>query len=365
MSSSTSLPQDSLPPAEPLNPSEPYSPAHPEGRVTLWGPYLSERQWGTVREDYSADGDAWNYFSHDEARSRAYRWGEDGIAGISDLRQTLCFSVALWNGKDPFLKERLFGLTNAQGNHGEDVKECYYYLDATPDHSYLKMLYKYPQAEFPYAQLLQENQRRGLGDNEYELIDTGVFEEDRYWDVFVEYALASDDDILIKITVYNRGPETATIHVLPHLWFRNTWSWDASTPLRPVLRAEGSASIHASHHSLGDYSLYVDGNAPLLFCENDTNGQVVYGQQATDGYFKDAFHRYIVGNDPTAVNPSQQGTKACVQFVRVVPSQQSAQFRLRLCAAKNNAPFGDFDELFSARVRSCDEYYANLATRHG
>ncbi len=194
------------------------------------GPYLSERQWGTVREDYSANGDAWNYFSHDHARSRAYRWGEDGLAGISDLRQTLCFSLALWNGKDPYLKERLFGLTNAEGNHGEDVKECYYYLDATPDHSYLKMLYKYPQAEFPYDQLLHENQKRGLTDNEYELIDTGVLDEDRYWDVFVEYVKASEDDILISITVHNRGPENATIHVLPHLWFRNTWAWDSNAP---------------------------------------------------------------------------------------------------------------------------------------
>ena len=259
MSSSSSLPQDMCKLAEPMSASEPYNPAHPEGRVTLWGPYLSERQWGTVREDYSADGDAWNYFSRDHARSRAYRWGEDGLAGISDLRQILCFALALWNGKDPYLKERLFGLTNGEGNHGEDVKECYYYLDATPDHSYLKMLYKYPQAEFPYERLLQENRARGLDDNEYELVDTGVFDEDRYWDVFVEYAKASDDDILVNITVHNRGPEAATIHVLPHLWFRNTWSWDSSAPTKPTLTAEGAGVIHACHHSLGDYFLYVDG----------------------------------------------------------------------------------------------------------
>ena len=359
MSSPGSLPQDSLKPAEPLNPSEPYNPAHPEGRVSLWGPYLSERQWGTVREDYSANGDAWNYFPHDHARSRAYRWGEDGLAGISDLRQTLCFALALWNQEDPYLKERLFGLTNAEGNHGEDVKECYYYLDATPDHSYLKMLYKYPQAEFPYERLLQENQKRGLGDDEYELIDTGVLDDDRYWDIFVEYAKASDDDILINITVHNRGPETATIHVLPHLWFRNTWSWDSSAPAKPNLSTDDSGAIHATHHSLSDYFLYVDGEAPQLFCDNETNAPLLYGQQL-DGHFKDAFHRYVVNNDNAAVNPAQQGTKACVQFVRSVPSQQSAQFRLRLCAVRNSAPFREFDQLLSARIGECDKYYENF-----
>src|ERR1700723_850429 len=234
-----------------------------------WGPYLSERQWGTVREDYSEGGNAWDYFSHDQARSRAYRWGEDGLAGISDDQQRLCFALALWNGKDPILKERLFGLTNSEGNHGEDVKEYYYYLDATPDHCYLKMLYKYPQAEFPYAQLLHENGCRGLADNEYELIDTGIFDENCYWDVFVEYFKAGPDDILVQITIHNRGSEPASLHVLPQLWFRNIWSWNPPAA-RPEISAKGSIAV-AEHPDLGTYCLYVDGPADLLFCENETN----------------------------------------------------------------------------------------------
>ncbi len=249
-----------------MNPPAPANPNPIETTLPLWGPYLSERQWGTVREDYSANGDAWEYFPHDHARSRAYRWGEDGLAGISDRRQILCFALALWNGKDPFLKERLFGLTNAEGNHGEDVKEYYFYLDATPTHTYLKMLYKYPQAEFPYERLLQENRQRGLDDNEYELIDTGVLDQDRYWDVFVEYAKATDDDILVNISVQNRGPETAEITVLPQLWFRNTWSWDAEAPAKPTIRLDDKGVIIAQHPTLGSYSLYADGPAenPVL-----------------------------------------------------------------------------------------------------
>jgi hypothetical protein len=233
----------------------------------FWGPYISERQWGTVREDYSAGGDAWRYFSHDQARSRAYRWGEDGLAGICDVEQRLCLAFALWNGKDPILKERLFGLSNAEGNHGEDVKEYYYYLDATPSHSYLKMLYKYPQDEYPYKLLVEENTRRGLQDNEYELIDTGVLDDNRYWDVFVEYFKAAPDDILATVSLHNRGPESATIHVLPHLWFRNTWSW-AETSEKPSLAAQADGSILAQHASLGSYSLYADVQHELLFCEN-------------------------------------------------------------------------------------------------
>src|SRR6516162_9056064 len=218
----------------------------------LWGPYVSERQWGTVREDYSAGGDAWNYLTHDQARSRAYRWGEDGLAGICDVEQRLCLALALWNGKDPILKERLFGLSNAEGNHGEDVKEYYYYLDATPNHSYLRMLYKYPQGEYPYGLLVQENAKRGLQDNEYELIDTGIFDGNRYWDIFVEYFKAAPDDVLAQISVYNRGPEAATIHLLPQLWFRNTWSW-AETSDKPSLVAQADGSILAQHASLGAY----------------------------------------------------------------------------------------------------------------
>ncbi len=326
--------------------------------MRLWGPYLSERQWGTVREDYSANGDAWNYFPHDHARSRAYRWGEDGLAGISDETQTLCFCLALWNGQDPILKERLFGLTNSEGNHGEDVKEYYYYLDATPTHSYLKMLYKYPQAAYPYDSLLEENRRRGLSDREYELIDTGVFDNDRYWDVFVEYAKAAGDDILVQITAYNRGPESARVHVLPQLWFRNTWSWNASTG-KPSISADSGGAIVAQHPDLGRYSLFVDGNATKLFCDNDTNVVRLYGQHA-EGHFKDAFHDFLVNNNPAAVNKSQQGTKAGALFVADVQSGQQAQFRLRLSATRNPGPFADFDRVLNARRQEADEFYSRL-----
>src|SRR5438093_412841 len=236
-----------------------------------WGPYLSERQWGTVREDYSESGDAWNYFPHDHARSRAYCWGEDGLAGISDDQQRLCFALALWNGKDPMLKERLFGLTNSESNHGEDVKEYYVYLDSTPTHSYMKYLYKYPQAAFPYSQLVETSRRRSRTEFEYELLDTGVFDQDRYFDVFVEYAKESPEDILIQITVYNRGPEAAELHVLPTLWFRNQWSWHG-TKERPALRRVGNA-VKATHAYLGEHYLYYEGEVPLLFTENETNMQ--------------------------------------------------------------------------------------------
>ena len=269
-----------------------------------WGPYLSERQWGTVREDYSTDGEAWDYLSHDAARSRAYRWGEDGIAGISDDRQRLCFSVALWNGRDPILKERLFGLTGKEGNHGEDVKELYYYLDSTPTHSYMKMLYKYPQAEFPYARLVGENRRRGKAEGEFELLDTGVFDDDRYFDVFVEVAKAGTDDLLIRVTAHNRGPDPAAIHLLPQIWFRNTWSWGRD-PRRPTLKAAASGAVEAEHPELGTLRYYADG-APggrtpeLLFCDNETNGRRLYGQDV-EGFFKDAFHARVVDGDGGAV----------------------------------------------------------------
>src|SRR5215470_11813048 len=260
-----------------------------------WGPYLSERQWGTVREDYSPHGNAWDYFPHDHARSRAYRWGEDGIAGISDDQCRLCLSLALWNGKDPILKERLFGLTNSEGNHGEDVKELYYYLDATPTHSYLKMLYKYPQREFPYGQLVVENARR-KGDSrqpEFELLDTGIFDDDRYWDVFVEYAKAAPDDILMRVTVHNRGPEEASIHLLPQLWFRNIWSWKTNGG-KPELNLTNRGAVVAKHSDLGTFSLYSDGKPDVLFCDNETNARRFYGQSDSAGHFKDAFDKYIV-----------------------------------------------------------------------
>src|SRR3954466_14250353 len=257
-----------------------------------WGPYLSERQWGTVREDYSHDGNAWSYFSHDQARSRAYHWGEDGIAGLSDDKQQLCFCIALWNGRDAILKERLFGLTNSEGNHGEDVKEYYFYVDSTPTHSYMKYLYKYPQREFPYRELVETNRSRSREELEYELLDTGIFDDDRYFDVFVEYAKEDPEDILIQVTVHNRGPEAARLHVLPTLWFRNTWSW-GNGDARPFLGESGGA-IHAFHPELGDYTLACDGGPELLFTENESNAAHLWGQPNPTPFVKDAFHHYVV-----------------------------------------------------------------------
>ena len=312
-----------------------------------WGPYLSERQWGTVREDYSPGGTAWDYLPHDHARSRAYRWGEDGIAGISDDRQRLCFAVAFWNGQDGMLKERLFGLTNDEGNHGEDVKELYYYLDATPSHSYLKMLYKYPQRAFPYAPLLDENARRKSRPElpEYELLDTGIFDDDRYWDVFVEYAKASPEDILVRITVHNRGPEEATLHVLPQLWFRNIWSWKPDGKTRR-LRRGADGSVVAEHHRLGEYRLYAEGKAASgkrkeetvawLFTENDTNARRLYQQTDAQGFFKDAFHDYVVNGDMSAVNPAQTGTKAAAHYIITVPAHGAREIRLRLSKVESS-----------------------------
>jgi Mannosylglycerate hydrolase MGH1-like glycoside hydrolase domain len=324
----------------------------------LWGPYLSERQWGTVREDYSAAGDAWDYFTHDHARSRAYRWGEDGIAGLCDAEQRMCLALALWNGKDPFLKERLFGLSNAEGNHGEDVKEYYYYLDATPSHSYLRMLYKYPQSEYPYARLVQENARRGLQQDEFELVDTGLFDRDQYWDVFVEYFKAGPDDILVQISVHNRGPDAATIHVLPQLWFRNTWSWEEGSA-RPSLAARADGSIVAQHPSLGTYYVYAEPQHQLLFCDNDTNVRRLYNVDAT-GYFKDAFHDYVVKNDSSAVNPERRGTKAAAHCTLSVPAGGTSRMRLRLSATPHAKPFADFDDLAAVRIREADEFFARL-----
>jgi Glycosyl hydrolase family 63 C-terminal domain len=324
---------------------------------SFWGPYLSERQWGTVREDYSADGDAWSYFPHDHARSRAYRWGEDGLAGICDEEQRLCFSLALWNGKDPILKERLFGLANEEGNHGEDVKEYYFYLDAAPDHSYLKMLYKYPQAAYPYEQLIAENRKRGLQDNEFELIDTGILDGDRYWDVFVEYFKTAPDDILIRITVHNRGPEPAELRVLPQLWFRNCWSW-GTVNTKPGIRAEGSA-LRAEHHELGVYFLYLEEHGQLLFCDNETNNARLYGA-TPQGFYKDGFHEYLVHGNRSAVNSLQRGTKACAHFDTRVDPGASRTFRLRLSHTENASPFTGFDDTAQARIRDCDAFYARL-----
>jgi len=324
-----------------------------------WGPYLSERQWGTVREDYSSDGNAWDYFSHDQSRSRAYRWGEDGLAGISDDRQQLCFAMALWNGRDPILKERLFGLTNSEANHGEDVKEYYFYLDSTPTHSYMKYLYKYPQQEFPYRDLVETNRRRSREEFEYELLDTGVFDADRYFDVFVEYAKADPEDLLVRITVHNRGPETAELHLLPTLWFRNTWTWEKDGA-RPALRQVGDETVLASHAQLGNRTLHCEGNPEMLFTENESNASRLWGQPNPSPYVKDAFHEYVISGKREAVNPSRTGTKAAAHYRLEVPAGGSKVVRLRLSAKPPSNPFGTFDGIFATRLAEADEFYHRI-----
>jgi hypothetical protein len=328
-----------------------------------WGPYLSERQWGTVREDYSQDGNAWGYFSHDQARSRAYHWGEDGLAGISDYKQHLCFAIALWNGKDPILKERLFGLTNSEGNHGEDVKEYYFYLDSTPTHSYMKYLYKYPQQLFPYSELIESNKQRNRGDMEYELLDSGIFDEDRYFDVFVEYAKQTPEDILIQISVSNRGPEPATLHVLPTLWFRNTWAWWPDTPkpsLKQVSARKGAQAVLASHTDLGERYLYCEGDVPLLFTENESNNKRVFGTDNASPYVKDGINDYVVGGNHDAINPVKSGTKSAAHYQLNVNGGTTATIRLRLsdvAPAAMGDPFTDFAEILRTRQGEADEFY--------
>jgi hypothetical protein len=345
-----------------------------------WGPYVSERQWGTVREDYSEDGDAWSYVTHDAARSRAYRWGEDGIAGVCDESQNLCLALALWNGHDPILKERLFGLTNAQGNHGEDVKEHYYYLDATPTHSYLKLLYKYPQTEYPYARLVEENAERGREAPEFELSDTGVFDDDRYFDVVLEYAKASPDDLLMLVTAHNRGPDDAPLWLLPQLWFRNTWSWSDDAE-RPQLEADATGRVRVSHGRLGPFEMHAEGSPDLLFTENETNAARLFGASPADTnrYRKDAFHEYLVDGRSAAVNPERRGTKAGILYRETVSAAGSVSIRLRLGAARPEAPhsgagendaaaevgdvaggFADFDTIIEQRRAEADEFYASL-----
>ena len=324
-----------------------------------WGPYLSERQWGTVREDYSLDGNAWDYLTHDQSRSRAYRWGEDGLAGISDDKQQLCFAIALWNGRDPILKERLFGLTNSEGNHGEDVKEYYFYLDSTPTHSYMKYLYKYPQREFPYRDLVETNRGRSREELEYELLDTGIFDEDRYFDVFVEYAKGDPEDVLIRITVHNRGPETATIHLFPTLWFRNTWSWDRNA-IKPKLGQIKDGMVLASHGQLGNRTLCCEGAAELLFTENESNASLLWGQPNPSPYVKDAFHNYVVTGNKEAVNPSKTGTKATAHYQLEVPAGGSKAIRLRLSEEVPSNPFATFDQLFAKRLADADEFYGRI-----
>lgn len=327
-----------------------------------WGTYLSERQWGTVREDYSEYGTAWDYLPHDQARSRAYRWGDDGLAGLCDDHGQLCLALALWNEHDPILKERLFGLNNSEGNHGEDVKECYWYLDALPTHSYMKMLYKYPQREYPYDQLLSVNRTRGKQEPEYELIDTGIFDDNRYFDVFVEYAKANPRDVLMQITVFNRGPEAARIHVLPQLWFRNIWSWRPEFH-KPGMSKIDSGTVAAEHEALGRYHWYVDGDAELLFCDNDTNPRRLFGMNDATGYFKDGFHEYVVQRNQTAVNPEHTGTKAGAHFVLTIPAGGSATVRTRLTDRPLSPAFADFDSVIAERRSEADQFYAALQHR--
>jgi hypothetical protein len=324
-----------------------------------WGPYLSERQWGTVREDYSEDGNAWDYFTHDQSRSRAYRWGEDGIAGVSDDKQRLCFALALWNERDPILKERLFGLTNSEGNHGEDVKEYYFYLDSTPTHSYMKYLYKYPQGEFPYRDLVETNRKRSREELEYELLDTGVFNDDRYFDVFVEYAKAGPEDLLIQVSVHNRGPEAARIRVLPTLWFRNTWSWGVNDR-KPSLLRSAPGVIQASHHDLGEHWFYCDGEPELLFTENQSNKRRLWDRPNESAHVKDAFHTYVIGGDGSAVSPEGTGTKAAAHYALEVPAGGSRTIRLRLASTPVENAFGDFQEVFQTRIDEADEFYQRI-----
>ncbi|MEF3696764.1 MGH1-like glycoside hydrolase domain-containing protein [Desulfolutivibrio sp.] len=345
-----------------------------EGRAAWkrFGPYLSERQWGAVREDYSETDDAWNAFPHDQARSRAYRHGEDGLAGVSDDRLVLCFALALWNGRDPILKERLFGLANEEGNHGEDVKEYYYYLDSTPTHSYMKYLYKYPQAAFPYEDLVRTNAARSRAEPEYELADTGIFRENRYFDVFVEYAKAAPDDLLVRITVHNRGPEAARLHLLPTLWFRNTWSWPGggAKPEIRAMDAQGRQALLARHADpeeaarLPGHVLVCDGGYELLFTDNETNTERLFGRQNASPYVKDAFDAFLVHGRADAVNPARTGTKACAHYDLTVAPGEAAEVRLRLCASYSRldeTPFGrEFEAIFARRIREADAFYADV-----
>src|SRR6267142_928667 len=331
-----------------------------------WGPYLSERQWGTVREDYSEGGDAWNFFTHDQARARAYRWGEDGLAGVSDDHQLLCLSLALWNGRDPILKERMFGLTNSEANHGEDVKEYYFYLDSTPTHSYMKYLYKYPQAEYPYAQLLKEALNRGKDQAEFELIDTGIFNENRYFDTFIEYAKADCDDILIKLSAINRGPDAAPINLLPTVWFRNTWSWDFGTTKPELHRvSRDTAVIELNEEQYGRRYLYCEGAPELLFTENETNTERLFDVPNTSGFAKDGINNLIVNGQLSAVNKSQSGTKAAANYAMTIEPGQTVTIRLRLTDRELNANgpntfLSDFDEIFDSRINEADEFYDHV-----
>ncbi|MBU1821661.1 MAG: glucosidase, partial [Bacteroidetes bacterium] len=327
-----------------------------------WGPYLSERQWGTVREDYSSNGDAWNYITHEMARSKAYRWGEEGIGGISDSKQHICLSFAFWNHKDKMLKERIFGLTNTEANHGEDVKEMYYYLDSTPTHSYMKMLYKYPQNPFPYDKLRQENARRGKSEPEYEIMDTGIFNNDEYFDIFIEYAKADQEDIQIRLTIHNRGPKDAPITVLPTIVYRNTWSWGyADFDYKPMMNGIANRIIEVNHRKHGKYNYYFDQPDELLFCENETNFKKLYGTANTNPFPKDGINDYIVsGNKSATVNPNSIGSKAAGRYTRMIKAGESETIRLRFVNHSISEPFGGYDDLFDKRIREADEFYGEI-----
>jgi hypothetical protein len=331
-----------------------------------WGPYLSERAWGTVREDYSESGDAWRYFPHDHAYSRTYRWNEDGIAGISDRNQFLCFSVALWNGADSILKERMFGLTSHEGNHGEDVKEYYFYLDNTPTHSYMKMLYKYPQSAFPYEKLVEENGKRGYQDFEYELIDTGIFDNDDYFDIFIEYAKAEENDILVEISIYNRAEHAANCYLLPTLWFRNTWSWGypegpmGDVPSKPLISQLSLNCLKADHPKLGSYYLYTENQPEFIFTENETNFEHLFNKPNPSPYVKDAFHRYLIHHEVEAVNPRKEGTKAAAVSAYTIPAHSKAVVKMRLSQAEMERPFDDFGSVFKRRQEEADAFYAGV-----
>ena len=327
-----------------------------------WGPYLSERQWGTVREDYSVYGNAWDYVPHDMARSRAYRWGEDGIGGISDNKQHICFAVSFWNHQDKIVKERLYGLAGSEGNHGEDVKELYYYLDSTPTHSYMKMLYKYPQNEFPYKQIVEENQKRGRKDPEFEIEQTGIFDNNEYFDIFIEYAKADENDILIKITAYNRSKKAAQLTMLPTIWFRNTWSWGYDAYKKsPMMTGIANNQIEINHQILGKYKLYIEGADELLFCENETNTERIFGKPNTAMFVKDGISNYIISGNAKTVNPNKIGTKASAKFTKKIAGGESQSIRLRFSQiAATPKSFADFDEIFEARLREANEFYENI-----
>jgi len=329
-----------------------------------WGPYLTERQWGTVREDYSADGNAWEFTTHEMARSKAYRWGEEGIAGISDGQQLLCFAIAVWNKKDPIVKERYFGLTGHEGNHGEDVKELYYYLDATPSHSYMKALYKYPQAAYPYEWLLTENRKRSKDQPEFELTDTGIFNENRYFDIFTEYAKTGEEDILIKITVHNRGNADAALNLLPTIWFRNTWSWGYDN-YKPRLSSSNNGDIIIAHRDLGEFTLHFDNKTSLFFCDNESNNEKLYGTPNAGEFCKDGINEMLIHGNTNAVNNCQLGTKAAANYDMIIKAGENTVIRLRLENKKNMHPFRDFDDLFAGRLHEADIFYQDLQQNIG